>query len=170
VAALRNQQVRECREARLVDLGRGALGLVEELLALAEAAQLVGAARGDDGGDSLGLVARERRRRALLRRGIAALEERQQGVVERGAQPRALAFLAIGAHARRNSHQRGDHARREVEREIAAHHQQHQHVHRQLDALVHGDDDHVAGGAAREERDADRDRGEDDRPEGHAHG
>src|SRR5690242_15542713 len=46
VAALRDEEVRERREARLVDGGRGALRVVEEMLALGEAAQLVGASRG----------------------------------------------------------------------------------------------------------------------------
>ena len=170
MAPLRDQQVGERGEARLVHLGRRALGLVEELLALAEAAELVGAARRDDRRHTLGLVAEQRRSRALLRRGVAPLEEGEQRVVERLAVARAGALLAIGAHAPRDRHQRGHEARQHVEGEIAGEDQEHQQVERQLDAVGRVDDHHVAGGIAREERDAHGDRGEDDRPDGEAHG
>src|SRR5207253_2569670 len=116
VPSLRDQEVGERREARLVHVGRGTLRLVEELLALAEAAELVCAARRDDRGYALRLLAHKRRGGALLGRGIAALEKREQGVIERAAQARARALGAIGAHTRGNRDQRRHQAREEVER------------------------------------------------------
>jgi len=170
MAALRDEEVRERREARLVDGGRGALRVVEEMLALGEAAQLVGASRGDDRGDAPGLLAHERLRGALLRRGVAALEEGEERVVEGLAVARALALLAVRPHAPGDGHERRDHPREEVEGEVARRHEEDEEVHRELDPPRRGDDHHVAGRALREERDAHRERGEDEGPDGEAHG
>ena len=142
----------------------------EELLALAEAAELMRAPRGDDRRDSLGFVADERGRGALLGRGVAPLEEGEERIVQGEPQLRAGALLAIGAHARRDRDEGSHEPREEIEREIARHHDEHQQVERKLDAIGRRDDDDIARRLAREKRDRDGDRREDDGPEREPHG
>ena len=170
VSLLRHEKVGERREARLVQRLGAALGLVEELLALAEAAELVGAARGDDRRDTLRLLAAEGQRGTFLGRGVAPLEERDERLVQRLAQPHVLAFRAIGAHARRDRHQRRHEPGERVERQVAAQHEEDEEVQRKLDAVRLRDDHDVAGRILREQRDRHRDGGEDDRPDREAHG
>src|SRR5260221_6451376 len=170
VALLRHEEVGERGEAGLIDVGRRTLGVVEELLALAEAAELVGAPRRDDRRDAVGLVAGEGRRGAFLRRRVAPLEEREQRVVQRLAQLRMLALLAVSAHARGNGREGRDEMRERVERKVPRQHQEYQEVQRQLDAIRRRYDDHVTGRMASEERDSYRDHREDDGPQGEAHG
>jgi hypothetical protein len=154
----------------LVHLGRGALGLVQELLALVEAAQLVGAAGGDDGRDAPGFLALERGGGGLLGARVAPLEEGDERVAERLTRAGALALGAVGAYAGRDRDERLDEPREQVEGEVAREDQHHHQVERELHAPGRRHDDHVAARLPREERDAHRERGEDDGPEGEAHG
>jgi hypothetical protein len=57
-----------------------------------------------------------------------------------------------------------------VEGEVSAQHQEDEEVQRQLDAVGRGHDDHVARRILGEQRDRHGERGEDDGPEGEAHG
>ena len=111
-----------------------------------------------------------RRGRRSSRPSVTPLEEREQRVVQRLAQARALPLGAIGADLRRDGDERSGQARREVEGEVAGEDEEHQHVERQLDAIRRGDDHHVTVGVPREERDGDGDRGEYQRPEREPHG
>src|SRR5205814_7808243 len=106
-----------------------------ELLALAEPPELVRAARGDDRRHAFRLVARERRRRALLRRSVASLEEGEERIVERLAKPRAHAIALVGAHAPGDRDQRGHEARHEIEGEVARDYEEGEEDQRQLDGV-----------------------------------
>ncbi len=166
---LGDEQVGERGEARLVDFGGCALRLVEELLALAEASELVRASRRDDRGNAFRVFTRHRHCRALFRRRVAALEEGEQRIVQRLAQARARALFAVGTHAARNREQGRDEAREEIERKVAGEHQEDEQVQRELDAVRRGDNDHVTGRLPCQQRDAHRHRREQDRPDGEAH-